>query len=168
VSLYIYPCPKHITLSLSQVMEHHFTYLQWGCLGDICGRLGVIVFIEGIKFFLSYGSFLDVRLWVVNSRTSFDAFIFHLKEKKGEKKNQNNKKTKEKKTKKRAKFKKGKNVWIKGLFNSFPLVCGSFSIGVGVVVRSLFPWFIVGCSTFFLAISSTNPKNICLPLSPYL
>ena len=47
VSLYIHSWPKHISLSLSQVMEHHFTYLQRGDLGDICGRFGILVLLKG-------------------------------------------------------------------------------------------------------------------------
>jgi len=50
VGLYVHPWPKHKSLSLSQVMEHHYTYLQWGCFGGICGRFDLLVLIEGINF----------------------------------------------------------------------------------------------------------------------
>jgi len=60
----MYPWPKHKSLSLSQVMEHHFTYLQWDSLGTL----------------------------VVGSACWF--FFFHLKKKKKEEKNKKKEKRK--------------------------------------------------------------------------
>ena len=100
-------------------------------------------------------------------------FPFVKKMNKKKKKEGTNKKGKKWKMnqKKKSKNKERKKQWKKGIFNSFPIICGSISIGVWVLVLLMSIWSIVGCSIVFLTIGSTNSKTFVhlfpLPLSPH-